>query len=266
MSVLPCRDDALVSVLNQHGYNPLLLPRSGIEPPEIYIYDNDTLRRWGRLATSVPKGSLPAELNGGDQADISHSESSRKSLSAAGSFLADALRCIGVTGAPKLDLSFAQGYEVTFSFSGVTWRGLDPADIGAALRAGFEPGAIPAEQVQLGLVHIAYDYAYARSLRMTVAATGKSSLDLNAVKIEGFVDLGGKAEVEVASRSSLLFKGKGKPAAFACKIGQVRRVKGAWTFDAFEVLGHGFAPDEGHKKPYLLRRGMVLVAQDQGGE
>ena len=259
MASLACRDDALVQVLNQAGYNPILLPRTGLEPPEIYIYDDDTLRRWGRLATAVPAGSLPDKLDEGQQSDITHSETSRKSLQAAGKFLQDALRCIGVGSAPKLDLSFAHGREVMFSFSGVTWRGLDPAEIGAALNKGFDPVGLSEDQVRLGMVHIAYDYAYAEAINMTLTTDGSATLDLQAVKIDAFIDLGGKADCAVKSRTTIAFKGKGQPAAFACKLGQVKRTKHGWTFNAKEVVGQGFAPEEGPSAPYLLRRGQVLI-------
>ncbi|GAP38944.1 hypothetical protein ISF6_0257 [Piscinibacter sakaiensis] len=257
-----CRDDALVQVLNKAGYNPILLPRTGLEPPEIYLYEQGVLRRWGRLATAVPAGSLPDTLQEGEQADISHSETSRKSLQAAGNFLNDALRCIGVNSAPKLDLSFARGAVVTFSFSGVTWRGLDPADIGAALNQGFDPAGLSEEKLRLGMVHVAYDYAYADAIDMTLATDGSAKVDVQALNINGFIDLGGKAECEVKSSTTISFKGKGKPAAFACKLGQVKRAKNRWTFNAREVVGQGFAPEEGAAEPYLLRRGQVLIVED----
>ncbi|MBR0645337.1 hypothetical protein [Plastoroseomonas hellenica] len=266
MATLPCADDALVRLLNQQGYQPLLSPRTGTEPPEIYLYDNDALRRWGRLSSAVPAGSLPAELNGGELQSIRHQETSRKGASAAGSFLKDALKCIGVDSAPKLDLSFTEGHALSFSFSGVTWRGLDPAEIGAALQKGFDPGAMPPEQVRLGMVHIAYEYAYAEKLMMTVEDRTGGKFQLQALKLDGFIDLGGKAQFEAVSRTTLSFSGKRKAAAaFACKIGQVKRQQGAWRFFAKEVLGQGATGHEAEAEPYLLRKGAVLIVEDGGG-
>lgn len=266
MATLPCKDDALVRLLNEQGYQPLLSPRTGQEPPEIYLYDNEALRRWGKLSSAVPAGSLPAKLNGGELQSIRHRETSRKGISAAGSFLKDALKCIGVDGAPKLDLSFAEGYSIAFSFSGVTWRGLDPADIGAALQKGFDPGAIPPEQVRLGMIHIAYDYAYAEKLLMTVEDRSGGKFQLQALKLDGFIDLGGKAQFEAVSSTTLSFSGSRKSAAaFACKIGQVKKQQGAWRFFVKEVLGQGLTGHEAEAPPYLLRKGAVLVVEEDGG-
>lgn len=153
MGILDCRNDALVKVLNANGYNPIVLPRSGLEPPEIYIYDNERLRRWGRLATAVPAGALPTTLNAGEAADIAHKQTSRKGMRAAASFLEEALKVLGVGGAPKLDLSFTMGSDVAFSFTGVSYRGLDPADIGAALHQGFDPAGLDEDSRQRARLH-----------------------------------------------------------------------------------------------------------------
>src|SRR5262245_38473736 len=180
MGALDCHNDALVKVLNGCGYNPIVLPRSGLKPPEIYIYDNDRLRRWGRLASAVPAGTLPDALNEGEATDIAYKETSRKGLKAAASFLEEALKLLGVGGAPKLDLSFARGSDVTFSFTGVSYQGLDPADIGAALRKGFDPAGLSEDYIDNGLTYIAYEYAYANSVDMTMVDGIKAGVDLKA--------------------------------------------------------------------------------------
>jgi len=262
MPNLPCRNDALVKVMNGVGYNPILLPRTGIEPPFIYTYENKELKPWGRLTTAVPAGSLPSQLNGGVQNDISFTQSSRMTLEAAGNFLEDALRCIGVNSAPKLDLNFARGSQITFSFSSVTWRGLDPADVAIALNKGFDPVGLDESKVRLGMVHVAYDYAYADEIEMTLTQDVSDNIDLKAIKIDTFIDLGGKAEYKVKTSKTLTFKSKGDPAAFACKVGQVKPARQGWTFNATEIVGRNFAPEEGPPAPYLLSRGQVLVVAD----
>ncbi|MBR0667629.1 hypothetical protein GXW71_24960 [Roseomonas hellenica] len=116
------------------------------------------------------------------------------------------------------------------------------------------------------MVHIAYDYAYAEKLLMTVEDRTGGKFALQALKLDGFIDLGGKAQFEVVSKTTLSFNGsRQSAAAFACKIGQVQRQKGAWRFDAKEVLGHGFTDHEAEAPPYLLRKGAVLIVEDGGG-
>ena len=264
MAALSCRNDALVIELNARGYNPILMPRTGAVPPEIYLYDIDTqsLTRWGRLGACVPPGALPSTLNEGELPDLQHRATSKKGASAGGSFLKNGLACIGIDAAPKLDLSFAQGHDLTFSFTGTTFRGLDPADIGAAV-AQFNPGAIPASQVAAGMVHIAYEYAYATSLLLSTADTVSAGIDFKALKIDHFIDLGGKATVAAVDKTTLSFTGHGAPAAFACKVGRLEKRGKRWDFYAIEVLGQGLTADEGGvDQPYLLYRGAVLQVTD----
>lgn len=262
---LNCQNDALVKVLNEYGYNPILLPRSGLEPPEIYIYDIDRLRRWGRLASAVPPGTLPTQLYSGSASDITHKQTSRKGMSAAASFLEEALKVLGVGGAPRLDLSFTRNREVTFSFAGVTYLGLDPADIGAALRKGFDPGGLDRHDIDNGNVYIAYEYAYADSVDMTIADGVEAGIDLQAIKLEGFVDLGGKAEFAATSSTTLKFTKPGAKAVFASKVGVVQRnEQSQFTFDAVEVLrGPRFGPaEQSDGGPVLFRRGEIFAVDD----
>ena len=48
--------DALVRTLNAMGYQPVFLPRSGVQPPELYHYLRDQRRlvRIGSLAGALP--------------------------------------------------------------------------------------------------------------------------------------------------------------------------------------------------------------------
>jgi len=263
MGVLDCRNDALVKVLNGYGYNPIHLPRSGFEPPEIYTYDTEKLRRWGRLATAVPAGALPDTLHENEAADIAHKQTNRMGAKAAVSFLEEALKLLGVGGAPKLDLSFTRGSDVTFSFTGVSYKGLDPADIGAALRKGFDPAGLNPKYIDNELVYIAYEYLYADSVDMTMVDGINAGVDLKAIKLDGFVDLGGNADIDVKSSTSLTFKGRGAKAVFASKVGKVQREGKRFSFDAVEVLGAGFAPKEDEKAtPVLLCRGEILAVED----
>lgn len=197
--------------------------------------------------------------------DLAHTESSRKGAHGGLAFLKDALRCIGIDSAPKLDLSFAGGRDATFGFTGVTTRGVPPASLFAALE-GFDPHAIPAAQVSAGMVHIAYEYAYATTLNVRFAAGGSGAFDLTALRIDSVIDVGAKAEVRATDATTLSFTSTSGPAAFAFKVGPLRRRRGKWEFRVTESLGLGATADESAQaEPYLLRRGAVLVGGSGGG-
>jgi hypothetical protein len=180
-------------------------------------------------------------------------------VGAAGSFLERALRVIGVDGSPKLDLSFAAKHKLHFAFSDVTWSGVDPVDILAALdHADF--GSLPQYQVEGDMLLVAYEYAYARRLVMSVAGDRSSGIDLQAVKLESFIELGVKARVEATSCTTLSFSAHPKkaPIAFAFKSGQVRQDRGRYTFD---VTPFHFAPGAPPApQPYI--RGAVLTVEE----
>jgi hypothetical protein len=259
MTSTGCLNDGLVQLLNRAGYQPIVLPRTNVKPPEMYTFADGRLIRRGPLAKYLPtttkiptlqKGKLPDELQ--------HKESSRKKLSAAASFLKDALKCIGVTSTPKIDLSFAKGCDLTFSFTDMTYEALDPSSIDHLLE-GLETGAIPEEYVSAGHLHIAYDYAYAKGLTMHSGQNAKFKADLKAVKVESFIDVGSQAKVEFASETTISFKSTdGHPAAFAFKVGRLEHRKNRRAFFPEEVMGKGFVADEGEAIPYLLHRGVVL--------
>jgi hypothetical protein len=262
MSITGCRNDALVKLLNSVGYQPILLPRTGLAPPEVYIYKNDKLTRRGPLLDYLPEGSTIPALNRGQLDSIEHHETGHKSFSVAASFLGDALKCLGITSAPKLDLSFARDRDITFSFDDVTYEAIDVAKIDHML-GKLVTGAIPEEDIAGGYLHIAYDYAYAGSLSMRSASGYDTKSDATALQIGTYIDLGTQGQVNRKDDSTISFSGKdGAHAAFACKIGRLERRGRKWFFFPEEESGDSFLSDENQKEPYLLERGVVMRVEE----
>lgn len=253
--------DALVKVLNSIGYQPVFMPRTGITPPEVYNFANGRLIRRGHLSQYLMKEITLPQNRQGKLGDIEHKETSGKKLSAATSFLENALRCIGVTSPPKIDLSFAGGSEFTFSFSDVTYVGIDPSELDLVLNS-LSIGAIPQEYVEGGRLHIAYEYAYANTLLMRRADNKKFETTVSGVQIEMFINVGTSGVVEAQSETTLSFKNStanGGGAAFAYKAGQLKLDNGKWAFFPEEVMTDSFLGDEG---AYLPARGVVLKVQE----
>jgi hypothetical protein len=263
MATLACRNDLLVQLLNEKGYHPIVLPRSNLIPPDLYIFDDDRLMRWGPLATRIPTGSLPLKVNSGKLAAFEHKGTSTKHAKGAASFLESALKSIGVSGTPKVDLSVASGEQVAFSFEDTVWNGVDPSDVASALQKGFDASVFPAEQLRLGMVHVAYEYAYAGSLLMTIGDKKSGSGKLTAAQIDGIVDVGAEAHASLVDGSTVRFTAKRDRVAFACKVGQIKpRKGGGWNFYAREIPGLGATAEEGAERPYMLLKGAVLVVED----
>ena len=261
--MLFCRDDALMRLLNSQGYQPVLSPRTNLAPPELYVFTDDKLVRRGPLGDYM-KGTEIPNLRKGSLLDIQQTLTSSKSWKAAASFLTNALRCIGVDGAPKVDLSFAQSRTLAFSFTGVTYSALDPSQIDHLLgMRGLDTGAIPQQNIDEGALHIVYEYAYADTLLMQDNSSDGADANFQALNIQQFIDVGGKAQISATNNTTLSFKANsGEPAAFACKIGRLERRGSKWAFSPGEVMGAGLAANEGGSRPYLVQRGAILEIED----
>jgi hypothetical protein len=55
MAMLPCADDALTKMLNVRGLQPLAMPQTNLVAPELWVFDNTSLVRWGPLANFVAR-------------------------------------------------------------------------------------------------------------------------------------------------------------------------------------------------------------------
>jgi hypothetical protein len=248
--------DALVRFLNEDGYLPVFLPRTGLIPPDVYtlgkagkLARNDALRRY------LPKGVTLPHNESGAMANIELHKTSSKNAKAAATFLQNALACIGVTSF-KSDLSFAGSSSFVFAFTEVTYErapGLDHA------LAKLDLGAIPDETIKGGKVHIAYEYLYAKSLRMMRSDGEAFSTNLSADAVRKLFDLGASGVVHADSASVIRFTTTGKPAAFAYKAGRLVKHKNHWEL-AREEIAKGSVGET--KLPYLPARGVVLTARE----
>lgn len=258
--------DALVKLLNKAGYLPVFLPRTGLEPPELYtMTDDHRLVRHGALVHFLPaaRDLAPTE---GSVAQLEAEQTSSKRQHAALSFLHNALKCIGITGAPKLDVSFTGKTSLVFAFTGVTYRAVDPARL-TGLIQDLHTDGLPREYVDNGHLHIAYEYLYARKLLMSRTDQKAFDHDIGA-SIGSYLDVGAGGHVEVISKTTISFEAAdGPPAAFGYKAGGLRRDGRRWSFYPEEITAGLESVDGGElARPYLPARGVVLeLRSDTGG-
>jgi hypothetical protein len=247
--------DELVRALNKLGYLPVFLPRTNVEPPELYNYSrtNQRLVRRGALSQYLPTvvDLKPME---GELGDIEYKYSSSKNLEAAVSFLETALRCIGIEAVPKIDLNFTGSTQYSFAFTKMKYSSVDPARLDGLIRTLSIEG-IPQEYADAGDLHIAYEYAYAQELLMSRGDRKEFADDISG-KVDIYFDLGTKGAVSVASTTTISFKSTAQPAVFAYKAGRLVRENGNWVFYPEEVQTKGL----GDRSPsYLPQRGVVLT-------
>jgi len=248
--------DDLVRELNKRGYQPVFLPRTNIEPPELYNYSPDA----GRLIRRGPLKDYLSEAAGlqvesGELADISYSYTSSKRGEIATSFLQNSLKCIGISAIPKIDLGFTGSQDFSFAFTDVTYRKVDSSKIDKIIQE-ISTGAIPNELVEAGRLHIAYEYAYAKQLIMSRGDRKEFSENISG-KVGDFIDLGVKGSVQLESKTTISFKGASEErAAFAYMAGYLSWEDGRWEFHPEEIRRADETPTR-----YVPQRGLVLTVE-----
>lgn len=250
--------DALVKALNKLGYQPVFLPRSGAEPPEVYHYLRKEARlvRVGELAPFLPAAAtlVPTE---GQLGDINYSYTSSKKVDAAVSFLEQALKCIGIDAVPKIDLGFTGAKEFSFAFTNVHYRSVDPARLYALIK-DLSTAGMPAEYVEGGRLHLAYEYAYARELVMARGDRKAFDNDIRG-QVGAYFDVGAKGSVSVASATTISFKNADNTSvAFAYKAGQLMQEDGHWVLYPEEVNRNGLVEE---REPFVPQRAVVLSVE-----
>ncbi len=246
--------DALVRLLNQRGYLPIFLPRTGLEPPELYSFarQKNELVRWGALRQFLPQGTA-FRPKSSQVSDIEHLQTSGKKQSLALDFLSRALKCVGIEGAPKLDLSFSGAEEYRFSFSGLTAKSVDPAALRTVIQ-GLELTGIPQRYLEMGGLHIAYEYLYAQKLLMSRSDQRGFRQDISGA-VGQYLDLGAKGSVRVESETTISFSGQGGvSAAFAYKAARILQGNNGWELYPEEQM----ADVRLETRPFLPARGVAL--------
>jgi hypothetical protein len=257
--------DALVEMLNSYGFQPVFLPMTGLEPPDVYTYRKGALGSPGKLILVGDLSKYSAavsqlQIETGQYADIEGKHTSSKHASASVSFLKEALACIGITAVPKLSLDFTGSNTLVFSFTGVTFKGVQPAALHDIL-PDLTFGAIPETDITSGNLHIAYQYLYARKLHLQRADSHSFSTNVSG-KVAEFIDLGQSGKVEVANETTMSFEPTEKvSAAFAYMAGQIVRnnATGKLEFKTGMVkLGPAEATEQ--VEAFIPHRGHVLAA------
>jgi len=253
--------DALVKTLNSYGYQPVFLPHTGYLPPDMYSFANHKLIRHGSLQTYI-KDPVTFQPTIGKLGSIEGKVTSGKNAGAAVGFLSKALSVLGVGSLPKLDLSFAGSQDFVFAFTDVTFEAVDPNILEGILQELKIPLAIPDEVVTEGDLHIAYEYAYATTVKMSRADGRNFAADVSG-NIGSYVDLGVNGKVAVSGNSTVTFSSTANdPAAFAYKAGRLeKKPDGRWIFQPEIVKNLAGSPER--KWEFVPAFGVVLLAEER---
>lgn len=225
--------DRLIELLNRLGYQPIFLAETNVDPVEVYNFTNDR-----RLIRRGPFSDYYNNWNhtptSGKKPDIKHTETSSKKMSGATEFLKSALQAIGVQGNLELDLSFAKGSDLRFSFEDVSYKRIDPSIIDQVIES-IDFNGVPDSYLQAGRLHLVYEYLYASKLLMRKSDHSKFDSSAEAA-LESLVDANVNASIDSAKMTEIRFEGN-QPAAFAYKAGSLEKTSsGRWYFYPEEIV------------------------------
>ena len=247
--------DALIKTLNEIGYQAVVLPRTGLTPPDLYGYYKPYLRWYGPLKAHFNE-DVTFSFRMSSHPNIEHVATTRKSYEAASQFLGKALTCLGIIAPPLPDLSFIGKRGIRFLLSRVTSKTVDPTQLFNILER-FNQGGIPDEIVINKQLHIAYEYMYAESLLMSRADDIEIGIDISA-DLSDVINLGIEVGFKTSNKTTISFSRlDSPPVAFAYKAGLLDHVDGKWQFYPEQVIRRRAGAGEG-KQPFIPVKGVYL--------
>jgi hypothetical protein len=227
-----CVDPSL-TMLAKYGYNVVRLPRTGIEPLDVFGRDANGIEPLGRLPTIWENaGPVPAAQDGNVAAEIKTVKTAALKASIGVRVLEEILTGLGAS-VPKVDLAYSRKKSITFSFGGIQIAKVDPFDVGKYLKEG---------DLQSGNPWVARyffeDDAEAfvitevlKSDAVTVAAESAAgaSVGVDIKALEGAVGGGVSVEPNNAEKSEVTYKGKPpRHLTFGFKAFRISYHNGVW--------------------------------------
>ncbi|TCA08573.1 hypothetical protein [Rhizobium leguminosarum] len=229
-------DDVLFRFFNDRGYQNIVVAQSDLEPPDLYVLVDGFYERYGSLKDYL---ASPTDIPAVEAAAPDFSQASVKARNGtlSFSFLKEILRIFGVDGSASASAAGDSSGVEQMRLKEVTIRRADIGAIESALNQGFRSSEIGLDRIEAGLVRVAYEYVYSRSISVdrTDGTSGELKLGAN---VEAIAD----AKLEVTGKGNISGTteyAKDRPAAIAFKTGKVVRTDSGWRI--VTVRGAGFA-------------------------
>jgi hypothetical protein len=262
--------DSLVARLNAWGFQPVLLPRSGLIPPELYSFSRKHgLIRKGPLSDYLELGTEMPTLVRATLPQIEEQYSSTKRSQAALRFLGRALGWLGIAGAPQFEGLLSGSGKFNFALSGISVLGIDPSAIDRLL-SRIDHSSLPEDDLIHRRLHVAYEYAYAEKLLIKRGSGKKISETMNA-DVAAILKFRQDSAFKMESESILSYSPRqGEQIVFAYKAGRLERAGARLAFfpeevrrGRFGLSGHSEADGEeddnqSESRPFLPAEGHLL--------
>lgn len=225
-----CVDPSL-TLLAKYGYNVVRLPRSGIEPLDVFGRDRNGIELLGQLPSIwVTSATAPVVKGGNVAAEIKTVSTSSLKASIGLRVLEDMLSGFGAT-IPKVDSAYTGKRSLTFSVSNIEIVKVEPFELGKYLVEGDLQGSNP----WVGRYFLDDDAEafiiteVLKSDAVTVSADSSSgtTMGLDIKALEKLVGADVKVEAGKTNQSEVTYKGP-KRLTFGFKAFRITCESGVW--------------------------------------
>ena len=123
------RNEALLKFFNELGYQPILVAKSDLVPPEVYLLDEEKYRRYGALRDLLDHTDRIPEPVSSVVAEIERIRSKAREARIGFSFFQQLLELLGLAGYVQGAAGAAAAGDTVFRFGQVTSQAVDPGMI-----------------------------------------------------------------------------------------------------------------------------------------
>jgi hypothetical protein len=232
-----CRD-RLTKELQSKKYNVVRLPRSGIEPLDVYGIEGKRREPLGRVEDlwSTALSQKHIEITTGIVSDLSVTETDSMRLSLAFEFLAEAFRGFG-WNVPKVHTAYQNAHRLKILFNKPTFRRASVLQLGKYLNMGDLQVRSPVVQKYFfsgsADAIILTEVLQAMSITVEAEGTKGSELDLNVGLLEGMSNGSLSAKADQSRLGAVTYTGS-IPVTFAFKAIRLLIQAGAWTVEGVD--------------------------------
>lgn len=246
--------EKLLTFFTERGYQPILIGRSDLVPPDVFLLGEDRYRWFGPLRDLLKPESKIFETSSGDVPELELVETHAHDAQTSFNFFNKLLERFGLTGSGKAKTNLTR--DETLRLRRVTVRSVSPVAIEAALNEGLDVEKLGEDRTQH--VHIAYQYLYSSEVEIILGDRTNVSIGLSA-KIPTVVEGDANAASKKEGVDATSYK-KDNPVVIAFKAAQLVKHNSRWRLRLTRASGSGIAP--GAVGPYIFRPGEILTIDD----
>jgi len=257
------RTELLLAFFTERGYQPILIARSDLIPPDIYLLGEGRYRRLGPLRELLKHQSHLPEPQIGTVPELEKVETRSREAALSFAFFSQILERCGLTGSPKGTAKANLAGDVILRFQDVTVKEVSPTAIEAALNIGLDTKKLDNDRIEKGIVHVAYEYLYSSRVEIILGNRSHVSIGLSA----GLANAA-EAKADGSSRQegvdATSYQAKDKPVAVAFKAAQLVRDGSNWRLRLMRSSAAGIGPREAIRTPYVFNPNAILTIEDDG--